>query len=53
MASTTLTPAPAPNGGTAIGPHPRHLIGNALRAARVYLKTAVEVVILGADAKRF
>lgn len=56
MTSTTIPPGPTVHGGTAIGPreeHPRHLIGNALHALRVFAVTAVEVVILGSDAKRY
>jgi hypothetical protein len=56
MASTTLPPGPTAHGGTAIGAgpaRPRHLVGNALRAVRVFATTAVEVVLIGADGKRY
>jgi hypothetical protein len=56
MTSTTLPPGPAVHGGNATGgrpAHPRHLIGNALRAVRVFAVTAAEVVLWGADGKRY
>jgi len=56
MTSTTVSPGPAAHGGTAIGDgtaRPRHLVGNALRAVRVFAVTAVEVVLWGADGKRY
>ncbi|SEN06780.1 hypothetical protein [Actinacidiphila rubida] len=56
MTSTTVPPGPTVHGGTAIGPregHPRHRIGDALHALRVFAVTAVEIVILGADDKRY
>jgi hypothetical protein len=56
MTSTTLSPGPAAHGGTALGArpeHPRHFIGSALRAVRVFASTAVEVVLLGNEGKRF
>ncbi|WP_435128302.1 hypothetical protein [Actinacidiphila sp. bgisy144] len=56
MASTTLHPGPTAHGGTALGARPdqpRHLVGNALRAVKVFVTTAVEVVILGAEGKRY
>ncbi|WNI16008.1 hypothetical protein [Actinacidiphila sp. ITFR-21] len=52
MASTTLSPGRAVHGGTALGvcpAHPRHRLGSALRAVRVYAASAVEVVVLGSD----
>ena len=55
MTSTTVTPGPAAHGGTALGAsggHPRHLLGSALRAVRVFATTAVEVVLLGHDGHR-
>ncbi|BBA97967.1 hypothetical protein RVR_3966 [Actinacidiphila reveromycinica] len=56
MASTTLPPGPTVHGGTALGArpgHPRHVVGDALRAVKVFVTTAVEVVLLGADGKRY
>ncbi|MFI1094491.1 hypothetical protein [Streptomyces sp. NPDC020917] len=56
MTSTTVPPGPAAHGGTAIGGrsgHPRHLIGSALHAIRVFAVTAFEVVVWGADGKRY
>jgi hypothetical protein len=56
MASTTLSPGRTTHGGTATGArpeHPRHLLGSALRAVRVFAATAVEVVILGNEGKRY
>jgi hypothetical protein len=37
------------HGASATGllPHPRHRLGNVLRAARVWAGTALEVVLLG------
>ncbi|WP_328914023.1 MULTISPECIES: hypothetical protein [unclassified Streptomyces] len=55
MTATTIPPAPAAHGGTALGAnpdHPRHRLGNALRAVRVFAATAVEVVILGSGGTR-
>jgi hypothetical protein len=54
MASTTLHPGPAAHGGTALNAsdHPRHRIGSALRAVRVFATTAVEVVLLGNESRR-
>ncbi|WP_333771721.1 hypothetical protein [Streptomyces sp. IBSBF 2435] len=54
MASTTLAPGPAAHGATVLGAlpeHPRHRLGSALRAVRVFAVTAVEVVLLGSEAK--
>jgi hypothetical protein len=42
MSTATVNPA-----ARAAHPHPRHLLGNALRAARVMAGAAFEVVILG------
>ncbi|NUS16459.1 MAG: hypothetical protein HOY69_34530 [Streptomyces sp.] len=56
MASPTLTPAPPVHGATVLGARPdqpRHRLGNALRAIRVYAVTAVEVVLLGNESKRY
>ncbi|NBM20506.1 hypothetical protein [Streptomyces sp. GC420] len=57
MSSATFTPGPpgraAPHvsGATAVdsagSEHPRHLIGNALRAIKVFLGAAISVVVLG------
>lgn len=58
MASSTITPAPAPqlvHGATmpdSRPDHPRHRLGDALRAIRVYAVAAVEVVVLGTGGKR-
>jgi len=44
------------HGGTAIGGRdgqPRHLIGDALHAIRVFAVAAVEVVILGSGRDRY
>lgn len=52
MASTIVPPGPAVHGATVLGAapdHPRHRLGNALRAVRVFAVTAVEVVILGSE----
>ncbi|UGY92092.1 hypothetical protein [Streptomyces gobiensis] len=54
MSAASITPAAGGQGrgrgATAIGPahaHPRHLLGNALRAIRVFAGAAFSVVILG------
>ncbi|MEU7358322.1 hypothetical protein C3492_00845 [Streptomyces sp. Ru62] len=49
MSAASITPAPVrpPSGATAVdGPH-HHLLGNALRAVKVFLEAAFSVVILG------
>lgn len=57
MASSTITPGPAVHGATVLGTrpddHPRHRLGDALRAIRVFAVTAVEVVLLGNERQRF
>ncbi len=57
MTTTTLPPGPAPHGGTALGAsahHPRHLIGDALHAIKVFAVTAAQVVLLGSsEGKRY
>jgi hypothetical protein len=57
MASSTITPGSAVRGATVLGTrpddHPRHWLGNALRAIRVYAVTAAEVVLLGNERQRF
>ena len=56
MASTTLHPGPAAHGGTAMNDRSglsRRIVGNALRAVRVFATTAVEVVLLGNGGRRF
>jgi hypothetical protein len=56
MATTTIPPGPPLHGGTALGSgpvHPRHLIGNALHAVKVFAVTAAEVVLLGSEGKRY
>ncbi|MFJ5534296.1 hypothetical protein [Streptomyces sp. NPDC093261] len=50
MSAATFTPARhgPPTGATALdGKHHRHRLGDALRAAKVFLGAAVDVVILG------
>lgn len=48
MTTTTVSPGPAPHGGTALGVrHDRHRLGDALHAIRVFAVAAVEVVLLG------
>ncbi|MER5973940.1 MULTISPECIES: hypothetical protein [unclassified Streptomyces] len=53
MNAASFTPVPASpvRGSTALGiaapPHPRHLLGNVLRAIRVYADTAFRVTVLG------
>ncbi|MFC9424837.1 hypothetical protein ACFXKG_14130 [Streptomyces sp. NPDC059255] len=54
MSTATFTPAHAPQGppvpgATATGsvPHPGHPVGNALRAAKVFLTAAFNVAVLG------
>ncbi|MCX5387905.1 hypothetical protein [Streptomyces sp. NBC_00083] len=56
MSTATFTPAPtpsagpgAPRGATASGaaPHRPHMIGNAVRAARVLAGAAFSVVVMG------
>ncbi|HEY5836256.1 hypothetical protein [Streptomyces sp.] len=52
MTTATVPPGPTVHGGTALGvrpDHPRHLLGSALRAVRVFAVTAAEVVLLGTD----
>ncbi|MFE9355920.1 hypothetical protein [Streptomyces olivaceoviridis] len=50
MSAASITPAPVrpPSGATAVdGPHHHHLLGNALRAVKVFLEAAFSVAILG------
>ncbi|MEV7087661.1 hypothetical protein AB0O07_17460 [Streptomyces sp. NPDC093085] len=54
MSAASLTPIHAPQsapppGATATGsvPHPGHPVGNALRAAKIFLTTAFKVAVLG------
>ncbi|MFD7558224.1 MULTISPECIES: hypothetical protein [unclassified Streptomyces] len=51
MSTATFTPIQGgrPSGATATstGSHPRHFVGNALRAAKVFAAAAVSVVVLG------
>lgn len=50
MSTATLTPIRGgrPSGATATSDsRPRHLVGNALRAAKVFASAAVSVVVLG------
>jgi hypothetical protein len=56
MTTTTIPPGPPVHGGTAIGgrsDHPRHVIGDALHAIKVFAVTAAEVVLLGSGGKRY
>jgi hypothetical protein len=56
MASTIIPPGPAVHGATVLGARPdppRHRLGDALRAVRVFAGAAVEVVILGNESKRY
>ncbi|MGC5040272.1 hypothetical protein ACPXCS_30475 [Streptomyces sp. DT190] len=50
MSAATIHPAPAPGrppGATAVSGSHRHLLGDALRAVRVFAGAAFDVVILG------
>ncbi|MGI5455793.1 hypothetical protein ACQEWB_21960 [Streptomyces sp. CA-249302] len=49
MSAATFTPAPGrPSGATPVsGAHAAHRIGNAVRAVRVFVGAAFDVVILG------
>ncbi|MBV2354679.1 hypothetical protein KUM39_09930 [Streptomyces sp. J2-1] len=48
MSAATISPAPArPTGATAVDGPRRHTLGDALRAAKVYVVAAFNVVILG------
>ncbi|MFF8812997.1 hypothetical protein [Streptomyces pactum] len=53
MSTAAINPAPgsAAHGATALREdaegHPRHLLGNALRAVKVFAATAFSVVVLG------
>ncbi|MFE3601915.1 hypothetical protein ACFXP3_20225 [Streptomyces sp. NPDC059096] len=54
MSTATFTPIHAPHGAplpgaTATGsvPHPGHPVGNALRAAKVFLTAAFNVAVMG------
>ncbi|MBM9505181.1 hypothetical protein [Actinacidiphila acididurans] len=52
MSTTTVSPGPAAHGGTPLGTapqHPRHVLGSALHAIRVFAVTAAEVVLLGSS----
>ncbi|MDD1057529.1 hypothetical protein NMG29_04705 [Streptomyces cocklensis] len=55
MASTIIPPGPAVHGATVLGArpddHPRHRLGDALRAVRVFAGAVVEVVVLGNEGK--
>jgi hypothetical protein len=56
MSTSTVTPGPTVHGGTALGArpeHPRHLLGSTLHAVRVFAVTALEVVLLGNEGKRY
>ncbi|MDK1472498.1 hypothetical protein QNO07_03495 [Streptomyces sp. 549] len=52
MTTASLTPAVGgrSRGATAIGPadaHTRHLLGNSLRAVRVFFGAAIDIAVLG------
>ncbi|TWV40788.1 hypothetical protein FRZ03_21965 [Streptomyces misionensis] len=49
MGAATVSPAPArpPRGATAVDGAPRHLLGSALRALKVFAEAAFGVVVLG------
>jgi hypothetical protein len=56
MASTIIPPGPAVHGATVLGSgpeHPRHRLGNALRAVRVFAVAAAEVVLIGNEGRRY
>ncbi|MEU3842003.1 hypothetical protein AB0E88_18465 [Streptomyces sp. NPDC028635] len=48
MTTATFSPAPGrPSGATPIAAGHRHLLGDALRAVKVYARAAFDVIILG------
>ncbi|MFC9927251.1 hypothetical protein [Streptomyces sp. NPDC127190] len=49
MTAATISPSPVrpPSGATAVDGAPRHLIGSALRAIKVFAEAAFGVVVLG------
>ncbi len=48
MSAATFTPAPGrPSGATPLTDAPRHLLGDALRAIKVFAGAAFDVIILG------
>ncbi|BCL21256.1 hypothetical protein [Streptomyces tuirus] len=50
MSAATIHPAPAPGrppGATAVGGSHSHRLGDALRAVKVFLGAAFDVVVLG------
>ncbi|MGW2491563.1 hypothetical protein ACWCV9_30700 [Streptomyces sp. NPDC001606] len=49
MTAATISPGPVrpPSGATAVDGAPRHLIGSALRAIKVFAEAAFGVVVLG------
>ncbi|WLW54126.1 hypothetical protein [Streptomyces sp. YU58] len=48
MSAATFTPAPGrPSGATSLSDVPRHRLGDALRAVRVFAGAAFDVIILG------
>lgn len=51
MSAAAITPAPAParppSGATAVAGSHRHRLGDALRAVKVFVGAAFDVVILG------
>ncbi|WP_225845437.1 hypothetical protein [Streptomyces sp. HPF1205] len=51
MTTTTVSPGPGAHDGAASGDrrHPRHVLGSALHAIRVFAVTAAEVVLLGSS----
>ncbi|SEG31641.1 hypothetical protein SAMN05216223_104324 [Actinacidiphila yanglinensis] len=55
MSTSTVSPGPAFHGSSALGSgegQPRHVLGNALRAVKVFVTAAVDVVILGSESAR-
>ncbi|MFF9109428.1 hypothetical protein [Streptomyces sp. NPDC014805] len=48
MTTATFSPAPGrPSGASPVEAGHRHLVGDALRAVKVYVRAAFDVVILG------
>ncbi|MEV5435034.1 hypothetical protein AB0K80_03205 [Streptomyces sp. NPDC052682] len=47
MSAATITPAPGPSGATPLQGSHHHPLGDALRAVRVFLGAAFDVVVLG------
>jgi hypothetical protein len=54
MSTSTVSPGHGVHGSSALGDrdaHPRHFVGNALRAVKVFAAAVVDVVILGTEGK--